>query len=118
MFGGGGPSFAEEKGAKVTTVYVERHMKAYAIHEYEIDSIGTHNALATIFFSVGSAAFALGTGIIVNACFTEKLTPAGELLEKFISPLTFIAFAVFIGLGFWSLGKRTKVWTRIRVEAA
>ena len=106
-----------DPGAKVTTVYVARQMKAFAIHEYEIDSIGVNNSLASIFFSLGSAAFALATGIWINTCFTEKLTPPAEIMSKFVAPVCLVGCVVFLFLGGWALRKRTAIWERIREES-
>jgi hypothetical protein len=84
-----------QTGAVVNTTYVPRQMKAFAVYEAELDSLTTQTHTATTFFSVAAALLGYAIGIVTNAMFAEKLTPAGELATKVGVPLLVVLACVF-----------------------
>ncbi len=51
----------QKDGSTVKSVYVEREMKVYAIHEPELDSISFFNTASLTLFSAGSFALSVAT---------------------------------------------------------
>jgi hypothetical protein len=82
------PIFTElPQGATISTAYVGRQMRAFAIAEHEVRTISMMNTLATIFFSVGTTCLGFAIGIWTNAMFYETLTPEGRILSH-VAPLS------------------------------
>jgi hypothetical protein len=106
-------------GATVTPVYVNRRMKAYCIHEHEVDIISTMNTLSTAFFSIASGLIFFAFGLLANAAFYVggKLPPAADILCAYGVPAAFVLAIIFIGLGFWARWRRAATWTTIRNES-
>lgn len=60
----GSISYTNQPGAKIVSVYVERKVKVFAIHEPELTTVSYLNSAATACFSVG--AFFLSTVLTPN----------------------------------------------------
>lgn len=65
----GSISYAEASGSKLTSVYVERKVKVYAVHEPELDSISLLNTASLGLFSIAS--FFLS--VAVRDGFTQEM---------------------------------------------
>lgn len=115
----GQPSFGgtTAAGATFQAEYMGRTMKCYPVHENEMESLATLNTEATTFFSVASAAIALGAGILTNAAFAETLTPTAMVSCMIIAPVLGALALVFLGLGFYTTRRRATLWKRITSEA-
>ncbi|TLY36266.1 MAG: hypothetical protein E6K60_08250 [Nitrospirae bacterium] len=75
------------------------------------------NTLAIGFISAGSGLIFCTVGIWANAAFAEKMTPAGEVLSKFVGPaLLVLAVFAFIGARF-ALKARGTTWEAIQKES-
>lgn len=97
--------------------YMGRTSKCYPIHESEIESLATFDALGTVFSAIGSAALAFAGGIWTNAAFAEKLTPLAELTSKFGAPLLCTLSLIFYLLAYFAVTRRRSLWKRIKGEA-
>jgi hypothetical protein len=105
------------QGATISTSYVGRQMRAFAIVANEVRTISMMNTLATIFFSVGTTCVGFAVGIWTNAMFYETLTPEGRILSHVIGP-ALCALAFILGcLGIWALRSRSTTWDAIRKES-
>src|SRR5271155_2384791 len=102
------------QGATISTSYVGRQMRAFAIAEHEVRTISTMNTLATIFFSVGTTFLGFAVGIWTNAMFYDSLTPEGRLLSHVASPILCVVALIFVALGIWALRSRSVTWDTIR----
>jgi hypothetical protein len=105
------------RGAFISTAYVSREVKAYAVFENEFDTISRLNALSTVWFSLCSAFASLAIGIWVNAAFVDKLTPQGDILCHVVAPGLCSASVVTLMLGGWSVLSRRSTWSKIRRES-
>jgi hypothetical protein len=100
-------------GATISTAYVRREVKAYAVLETEVRTIAWFNTLSAAFFSTSSALVFCAVGLWGNSAFAEKLTPPGEILSHFVAP-ALCAFAVlFAALGVWVRRSRKSTWETI-----
>ena len=100
-------------GAVVTTTYVERQMKAYAVYEDEVSSLSYLNTQSTIFFMVASSLVSFALGIWTNAAFATDLTPAGEIASKLVAWVLCVLGFVFFGLGGHAIYKRHTAWKKV-----
>jgi hypothetical protein len=105
------------QGATISTAYVGRQMRAFAIAEHEVRTISMMNTLATIFFSIGTTCLGVAIGIWTNAMFYEKLTPEGTILSHVAAPGLCVFWLIFVVLGFWALRSRSATWEAIRRES-
>ncbi|MGO9991327.1 MAG: hypothetical protein ACLPTF_02285 [Steroidobacteraceae bacterium] len=106
-----------QRGATITTVYVERQVKAFSVFETELDVLSSLNAQATVFFSVGSAFITYAVGIWTNSSFATQLTPEGKLANEFVAPgLVFISI-VFYSLAIMAWWKRRRTLGDIRRQS-
>jgi TRAP-type C4-dicarboxylate transport system permease small subunit len=105
-------------GATVRTLYVEREVKVFAVHEFEYSSLTNLSTAATVAFSIAGAAFAYAAGIVTNAAFAEKLTPAGELATKLVAPILFLASFIAVCCGGYALLKRRDLWGTIKKQSS
>jgi len=104
-------------GATVQSEYMGRTMRCYPVHETEMDGLIEANGDATSHFAMSSACVAFGVGIVTNAAFTEKLTPAGELATKLAAPVLLVLALYFVVLGLRARARRERLWTKIKREA-
>jgi hypothetical protein len=109
--------FTQVQGATISTAYVGRQMKAFAIVENEVRTISMMNTLAIIFFSIGTTLLGYAVGIWTNSMFADKLTPEGSILSHVIAPIL-CALALTLGcLGIWAIRSRSTTWNAIRQES-
>lgn len=101
---------ATTRGAIITTAYVERQVKAYAVLETEVSSLSTLNTLATTFFSVGTGLASVSAGIWITAAYTENLSATGEVLAKTVAPLVLVLSCIFFWLARWAVQSRRSSW--------
>lgn len=92
-------------------------MKIYPVAEHELDALTTMNTLTTVLFTVGSALISLAVGIWVTAMFTEKVTPAGDVLSKFGAWILVALGIVCLLLTCWTGSKRRATWAKIIRES-
>jgi hypothetical protein len=105
-------------GATVRTLYVQREVKVFAVHEFEYNSLSNLSDVATIAFAVAGVTSAYAIGIWTDAAFAEKLTPAGELAEKFVAPALLIAAVVAAIIGLVALCGRSALWGSIKKQSS
>ncbi len=67
------------------SLYVEREVTVYAIHESEVEQISSFNTLGSVFVGIGAAMLSYAIGIWTNASFVEKLTPMGDVASAFLA---------------------------------
>lgn len=111
------PLGAPIPGARITTAYVGREMKAYAIVEGEVRTISMMNGLATVFFSAATMFLGFAIGIWTNAAFYETLNPEGKILAHVVAPVLCGMTVLGVILGFWALRNRGTTWDAIRRES-
>jgi hypothetical protein len=105
------------RGAILNTAYAEREVKVFGILESEARMISTFNTLSTTFFSVSSGLASIAIGIWVNGSFSEKATPAGDLLAHFAAPALCVLAVVFLCLAIWARISRGSTWDTIQRES-
>jgi hypothetical protein len=105
-------------GATVKTLYVEREVRVFAVHEFEYSSLSNLSAFATIAFAVAGASSAYAMGIFTNAVFAEKLSPAGELATKIGAPILLIFAVVAACSGAFAMWKRSELWGTIKKQSS
>ncbi len=104
-------------GATITTAYVARSVRAFAVLESEVHTLSFFNTLAATLFSVASAFLSFAVGIWSNAAFTDKATPAGAILAKVGAPVLCVLAVVALCLALWALRARGSTLTTIRNES-
>lgn len=112
---GGGFNVNGGAGAVVDTLYVRREVKAYALHESDVELLSDLGFQASSFFAATSFFAALALGIYTNAAFATGEVPAtGVILRDFCVPLL-IGVAIVCGLiGVRALVKRDRKWSDIK----
>jgi hypothetical protein len=112
-----GTTTGGSRGATITTVYVTRQVKAFAVYEAEIESLSSLNAQATAFLSLGAAFLSYAVGIWTNASFATQLTPAGELANSAVAPGFVLVAGVFFWLAWNAWLKRQRTLADIRGQS-
>jgi hypothetical protein len=105
------------RGATVQSYYAVREMKIYPVAEHELDALTTMNTLTTVLFTVGTGLISLAVGIWVTALFTEKVTPAGDVLSKFGAWVLVALGILCLLLTCWTGAKRRATWAKIIRES-
>jgi hypothetical protein len=100
-------------GAVVTTTYVERQMKAYAVYEDEVNSLSYLNTQSTIFFAVSASFISFAVSIWINAIFYTDLTPAGQIASGYIAWMLLLIGIIFAALAAHAVRKRATAWRSI-----
>tara|TARA_R110002124_G_scaffold106443_5_gene258212 strand:- start:1672 stop:2046 length:375 start_codon:yes stop_codon:yes gene_type:complete len=102
-------------GAVVDTLYVRREVKAYALHESDVELLGHLGFQASSFFAAASFFAALALGILTNASFVTGEMPAtGLVLRNFGVPLLLFVAVVCGLMAFQALRKRGRKWKDIK----
>ena len=109
---------AGDRGATVRSLYVEREVKVFAIHEFEVEVLSQFNTLATAGFSVGAALISYSIGIWTNAAFSEKLTPMGEASSHILAPILAALGVASLLFALWALWRRKSAWTTIQNQSS
>ncbi len=105
------------RGSTISTAYVQREVKVYGVLESEGKTMALFNTLSTTFFSLSAGSLFCAIGIWANASFSEKMTPAGEILSTFVAwGLCFLAL-VFSGIAIWVRRARGSTWQTICDES-
>jgi hypothetical protein len=99
-------SVQSPSGATVTTVYLEREVKAYAIQEHEFETLSMMNSLSSAFFAIGAFLLSAAISVWVNALFYETMPPTAEVAYKYVAPGVFVLGFIFLLLGVWAHCKR------------
>jgi len=107
-------SASSSVGAIITMAYVGREVKTFGVLEPELQTLAFFNTLSTILFSLTSSFVSIAIGIWVTAAFTEKPTPAGELLVRVGAPVLCALALVALVLGLWALWSRHSTVKAIR----
>jgi len=104
-------------GAVIKSIYAERQVKVYAVHESEVQTIGWFNSQASALIGLGSALLTYGIGILTNAAFAEKLTPIGEAASLLFAPILIgMSLLAFVGAAL-AIRRRSSVWSGIKKES-
>ena len=101
-------------GATVTTVYLEREVKAYAVQEHELETLSMMNSLASAFFAISAFLLSAAISVWVNALFYETMPPRAEVANKYVAPGVLILGLIFVLLGVWANYKRASTWKTIK----
>lgn len=107
----------DSTGAAVKTLYVDRVLTAYAVHESEVEMLSYLNTQATVFVSLASALLSFAGGICTNAIFATELTPAGQLAIIIAVPTLGVLALVFIGLSVNAVYRRRTAWSMVRRQS-
>jgi hypothetical protein len=105
-------------GATVRTLYVEREVTVFAVHEFEYKSLSNMSLFATFAFAIAGASLAYGMGIFTNAIFAEKLTPAGEMATKIAAPVLIIFAVICAVAGGFAVWRRSELWGTIKKQSS
>lgn len=108
-----GGSSIDIDGAIVRSIYVQREVKVYAIHESDVQQIGGFNTQASIFVGVGAALVSYAVGIWTNASFAERLTPLGEAASTVLAPIIAALGFLSLGLASWAIYRRSAIWSEV-----
>jgi hypothetical protein len=106
-----------QHGATVSAFYVEREVKVFALHEYEVDNLSSLNADSSTFFSLGSILITLGLSIKINAIFYADLTPEGHVAEAYAFPILLFVGVVFVLVGVRAVYKRASILSKIKNQS-
>jgi polyferredoxin len=101
-------------GATVTTVYLEREVKAYAVQEHELETLSMMNTLASVFFATSAFLLSAAISVWINALFYEAMPPKAEVANKYAAPIVFFLGGIFLSLGVWANRKRASTWNVIK----
>jgi hypothetical protein len=104
-------------GAIMQPRYMGRIMNTYPVSEPEMNNISSLSAQVAVRFSLASLLFGLAASIWINAVFYTELTPAGVLATKYLAPCFFVASALLVIGGVWSIVLRRNAWEQIRKES-
>src|SRR5687767_13532215 len=111
---GSGP-VPQLQGATVQPVYVERHMRVYAIHEHEAETLATLNTQSAAFYAVASFLLSAAISIWVNALFyAEPTPPTAVVMVWFGAPVIALLSLVFFALGRHAAKRRASTWQAIK----
>jgi hypothetical protein len=101
-------------GATVTTVYLEREVKAYAIQGHELETLSMMGTLAGTFFAIGAFLLSAAIGVWVNSIFYTSMPPMAEVAYKYVAPGIIVLSFIFFIMGVWALRRRASTWKTIR----
>lgn len=105
-------------GQFVRTLYVRRTVKAYGLHESELNHLGFVTWLATTFFSLGGSFISLAAGIWLAAGLEpDPLSAEGLVAVKIGAPVAIVLGLIFLGLGGWAAWSRKSDIDRIKDES-
>jgi hypothetical protein len=108
---------AAQSGSLVENLYVKRTVTVLAVHDHEVEDISFMNTLSTACFSLASAFVAFAVGILTNAAFVEKVTPAGRAAMLVGVPLCVFSAIVFICGGWIASSRRKTTIDQIRKQS-
>ncbi len=103
-------------GAQLQTMYVRRAVKAYALHESDVELLGQLTFHASSFFAAASFFIALALGIFASASFVadDAMPATGLVLRNFGVPLLALVAAACALMGWQAHHKRTTKWSEIK----
>jgi hypothetical protein len=105
------------RGATITTAYVERQVKAYAVFETEVEALSSLNAQTTVFFSIAWSLLSFAVGIWTTAIFTDNLSPKALVASQMGAPLLVVLACVFFWLARSSGAKRLATIASIKQQS-
>lgn len=102
-----------------TPTYAKRNMKIYAIPENELETLGTLNTEATMFFSAFSFFISLTLSLFLSGIYSDniKANHIGSLLFYWVTPITLVVSIFFLLLGIYILYKRKNMINTIKQES-
>ncbi len=101
------------RGATVQSYYARRNMSFYPVAEHELESLSLMNTLNSALLTVSVGLITLAIGIWVSAAFSDKLTPAGAVMQDFAAPILMVLGFVVLYFCRWTRSKRDAVWKKI-----
>jgi hypothetical protein len=107
----------EPHGATISSEYVGRKVRVYAVLDTELREVAFFNTLANIFLSVGSGLFSIAVGIWIGATFADRPTPEGTVLAHFMAPVLCVLAVACGGIALWALNARKSAISVIREQS-
>jgi len=101
-------------GATVTTVYLVREVKAYAVQEHELETLSMMNSLASSFFAISAFLLSAAISVWINALFYETMPPRAQVAYEYVAPGVLVLGIIFLSLGVWANRKRASTWKTIK----
>jgi hypothetical protein len=105
------------RGATISTAYVGRQVKAYAVFDSEVSTLSTLNAISTVCVGLTSGFMSLALGILANAAFAERETPAGSIMVKFVVPALFVLALIAFLIAIMAIRHRRESWKAVQTES-
>ena len=100
------------KGSRINPRHMERLMRQYPVLESELDSISTHNGLASLFSTLGVGLGTFALGIWADAIFAITKEPSSPPSPAVYFVCTVCGAVALVCLGAWFYcwsGKRAEI---------
>jgi hypothetical protein len=111
------PTFVTERPPYINIMQTERTVIGYGITEEELEHVGNLNTQATTYFSVSSALFVVGIGLVADWLMEGQPSQYGSLLAQFGTPICVVLGGVFLFLAIKSVRARSSIVARIKKQS-